>query len=368
MDRLYLNNGGSFTRSKNLLPLAASQSTSVVKSADYDKDGDIDLFIGVRVKPFSYGAPCDGYLLENQGQGIFKDASKLKAPSLANLGMITDALWTDVDQDSDEDLIVVGDWMKIQILINVKGVLVDKTEQFGLSNSAGWWNRISGKDLDGDGDQDYVVGNHGLNSRFKATVNNPITMWVNDFDRNGTIEQVICLPWGNQEYPMALRHDLVSQLPDLKKKYLKYESFKDQNITDIFSSTELKGSIKLKATELRTVVLINESTHFQIKALPIEAQFTPIYGIAIKDFDNDGKEDLALGGNQYRAKPEVGRYDAGYGLILKGDGKCNFTSLSSDSSGLFVKGEIRDMQLMTTKIENLLFVLLNGDSIKLFKY
>src|SRR5690606_20600159 len=207
-----------FTKSSQILPTARFESTSCVRAADYDNDGDLDLFVGVRVQPFVYGLPVNGYILDNDGKGNFTEVTKRVAPELSEIGMITDAVWSDIDNDGDQDLLIVGEYMPVTIFVNQDGRLSKHTDQAGLADSHGWWNRIVPADLDGDGDTDFVLGNHGLNSRFKASTDKPVRMYVNDFDQNGTIEQIICRYEGDKSYPMVLRHDLVSQIPSLKKK------------------------------------------------------------------------------------------------------------------------------------------------------
>jgi hypothetical protein len=188
-DRLYINSGnGVFEKSEHVLP-EISESTSVVRVSDYDKDGDLDLFIGTRSKLFGYGMPVNGYILENNGKGIFKNITNDIAKELIGIGMITDALWVDVDNDEDDDLIVVGEYMSVNIFINNNG----KFERTELPNLNGWWNRLKAADLDADGDIDFVVANHGLNSRFRASLSHPISTYINDFDKNGTIEQIVCM-------------------------------------------------------------------------------------------------------------------------------------------------------------------------------
>ena len=193
-------------------------------------------------------------------------------------------------------------------------------------------------------------------------------MYVNDFDQNGTVEQIICNYYGDKSYPMALRHDLVSQIPSLKKKYLKYESYKDQTITDVFTPEQLKDAIKLNVYQLQTSVLINQGEgKFTIKALPVEAQSAPMYGIAITDLDGDGQQDILLGGNLYRTKPEVGRYDASYGVYFRGDGKGNFSFVSAKESGIKIDGEVRDILRLKGKKGDLLLVSRNNSSLVAFK-
>ncbi len=368
-DRLYINDGkGNFIKSAQLLPVKALENSSTVKSADYDNDGDLDLFVGVRGQSFSHGIPMNGYILKNDGKGVFSDVTSSVAPGLLRIGLITDASWADIDGDSDMDLLVVGEYLSVKVFINEKGQLVDKTESAGLSLTKGWWNRIESADLDNDGDIDFVVANHGLNSRFRASVEKPVSMYVSDFDKNGTMEQIICTFNGDKSYPLVLRHDLMTQIPSLKKKYLKYDNFKDQTIQDIFTAEELQRAIKLEAFELGTGVLINEGNGmFVFKRLPVEAQFSVMYAIEISDFDLDGNTDILLGGNLYRVKPEAGRYDASYGVFLKGDGKGEFKSVSSLISGLMLDGEVRDFTMMKSMGKNLLMVARNNDTVLFFK-
>ncbi|HQQ83995.1 MAG TPA: VCBS repeat-containing protein, partial [Cyclobacteriaceae bacterium] len=280
IDRLYINDGkGNFSKSPQILPTTVFESTSTVAASDYDLDGDMDLFVGVRMESMLYGVAVNGYILNNDGHGKFKEVTDEVAPGLKKVGMITEGLWADVDGDKDEDLVMVGDWMAVRIFYNEKGKLTEPTTATGLEKSQGWWNSIRAADLDGDGDMDFVAGNHGLNSRFKASEAKPVTMYVNDFDQNGTIEQIICTYNGEKSYPMALRHDLVQQLPMLKKKYLKYSNYREQTITDVFTPEQMKGAITWTCNELRTSVIINQGQgRFEVRPLPMEAQFSPMYG------------------------------------------------------------------------------------------
>ena len=368
-DRLYFNDGkGHFTKSDQVLPAGVYESTSCVKSADFDKDGVMELFVGTRLKPFYYGVPVNGYILENDGKGNFTNVTDQIAPELKNVGMIRDMLWTDVDKDGDLDIILAGEWMPLKIFINEKGIFKESKDAFGNLNTSGWWNCLTAADVDKDGDIDFIAGNHGLNSRFKASEAKPVSMYVNDFDLNGSVEQIICTYDGDVSYPLALKHDLTKQLPGMEKKYPTYESYKNQKITDLFSPEQLKNTVHLDATFLETALFINDGTgHFSMKVLPAEAQFSPVFAAEIADFDNDGNPDILLGGNLYNVKPEVGRFDASFGTYLSGDGHGNFKFVPANKSGLTLEGEIRDMVEVKTSNGKILVVARNNDKPQVFK-
>jgi hypothetical protein len=369
IDRLYFNDGtGRFQKSVQTLPTAKFESTSTVQPADYDKDGDIDLFVGTRYAPQLYGIPVNAYLLRNDGTGKFTEVSKEVSPQFQAIGMITDAIWADIDGDNDPDLVVVGEYMPVTVFVNEGGTLRQNTDGAGLMGTNGWWNNIESADLDLDGDVDFVIGNHGLNSRFRAAADRPVCMYINDFDQNGTVEQIVCTFNGDKSYPMALRHDLVNQIPSLKKRYLKYESYRDQTITDIFTPEQLQGTVKLDAFVLANCIAINDGNgKFSLRQLPIEAQLSPVYGIEVGDYNGDKYPDLLLGGNLYKVKPEVGRYDASYGVLLKGDGKGGFTSVPFQNTQLRMDGEVRDIATLQTRGGDILLVSRSNDTMLTFR-
>lgn len=371
-DRLYLNDGkGNFTKSPQLFPTFSGSylSSSCVTAGDFDGDGDLDLFVGIRLIPGSYGYPCKGFILENNGKGIFKDVTAAVCPALLTAGMVTDAKWFDYDLDGKPDLVIAGDFMPIRIFHNQGGKLLETTDSAGLSKSGGWWNRLVVADINHDGYPDIIAGNLGLNSRFKASSSKPVSMYASDFNQNGMVEQIITCYNGDSAYPMALRHDLVAVLPYLKKKFLKYASYKMQTIDDILTTEQLQAAIRSDAYILSSSLLMNQGNgHFKITPLPGPAQFSAVYGIDVTDADGDGNQDIILGGNFYESKPEVGIYDASYGLLLKGNGKGDFSAVTSNASGIQIKGCIRQILPLKIKNDHYLLVGMNNDSIKVLKY
>jgi hypothetical protein len=367
-DRLYFNSsGGKLVKSDQILPANQFESTSTVKPADYDLDGDIDLFVGVRSIPIYYGLPANGFILQNDGKGNYSDVTSKIIPSLKNIGMITDAVWIDYDNDKDVDLLVVGEYMPLRIFQNNGGKFTDVSKNAGFENTSGWWNTVESADVNNDGYPDLVVGNHGLNSRFRASMKQPIELYIHDFDQNGTIEQILCQYNGDKSYPFILRHDLVLQMPILKKKYLKYNSYKNQQITDIFDKPLLASALKLQANTLETVVYLNTGKgSFTKIPLPVEAQFSPVYAISINDFDGDNQLDILLGGNLYQSKPEVGRYDASYGLYLKGNGKGDFKPILAKDSGFKLKGQARGFSMVSVNNKPVLIVANNNEQAQTF--
>jgi len=351
IDRLYRNEGkGAFVKSPQLLPGGQPASTGTVEAADVDSDGDLDLFVGLRMRPFLYGVPADAYLLINDGNGTFEDASSVRAPGFKACGLVTDAVWADLNRDGATDLVVAGEWMPLKVFLNLEGRLVEQTEEWGMQSSNGLWQSVEAVDLNADGYTDLVLGNHGWNTRLRASADKPLNMYVNDFDGNGSAEQILCVYNKEEPYPLALRHDLIEQLPSLKKQYLKYENYKNQTIEDIFSPEQLKGSVHLQVYRTGSAVAINVSGNsFQLQDLPVEAQFAPCYATLTEDYDQDGNADILMGGNFHHAKPEIGIYAASYGLMLRGDGAGGFQAVPARESGFFIRGEVRSFTRLPTE-------------------
>ncbi len=370
LDRLYFNKGNEkFEKSTQSLPVSNSfESTSTVSVADIDKDGDLDLFVGVRVIPFLYGMPGNGYILINDGKGNYSDATSSIAPQLSKVGMITDSRWVDLNQDDQLDLVIVGEWMPVMIFIQEQGEFVNKSKAYGFENSNGWYHALEVGDFNHDGKIDMVAGNHGLNSRFRATKEEPVTMYLNDFDHNGTMEQIITRYDNGISYPFVLRNDLLVQIPSLKKRFLHYDDYRSKAMTDIFTQEQLKESMVLNAYSFETAVFINNGNFFEKRILPIQAQFSPVYSILADDFNSDGNLDLLIGGNLYRAKPETGIYDGSYGLLLTGDGKGKFAPVLSTQSGVSIKGEVRAIKQINYKERKLILVGKNNDQLETLSY
>jgi len=361
-DRLYLNNGkGIFSKKENALP-PIHVSKSCVKAGDIDGDGDMDLFVGGRVVPGKYPAPPESFLLLNDGKGNFIDATNNIFPAFKNMGMITDALWMDINKDGKNDLIVVGEWMPVKVLINHDKVLKDESSNYIKFTTNGWWNKIYADDFDGDGDKDLVIGNIGLNTQFHSSEKEPLQLYYKDFDGNGSIDPVFCYYINGVSYPANSRDDLADQLPMVKKKFLEYYQYANATITDIFTSDQLKDANVLSVTEQSTLYLQNDGGKgFSKKPLPIEAQYAPVYAIISVDANKDGKKDLLLAGNNSWTRIKYGRYDANHGVLLIGDGKGNFSYVPQTRSGLNVRGDVRSiLSLKTVAAESILFGINNG--------
>jgi enediyne biosynthesis protein E4 len=344
-DYLFLNDGhGNFSESSNALPFSEFFSTSVVEPIDFDKDGDSDLLVAERFDPYFYGMGGRGYLLENDGQGVFKDVTDKYAPQLLNIGMITDLEVVDINNDGWLDIVLVGDWMPITCLSNSNGIFSNASDGLGLHNTEGWWQAVESGDFNKDGKPDFVVANHGSNSFFKATDR----MYVNDFDRNGSIEQIYCTLVDGKYYPIADKDEFLSQLPTLKKQLLYYKDYAKKSIDQLFPEPILKNSRIFEVKLLSSILLLSDSSGYKQIELPKEAQYSPVYSLLVADFDNDGIEDLMAGGNQYAVKPQFGRYDASRGWFFKGalnERKFTFHK----GIDLNVKGQIRSIESVEVK-------------------
>jgi enediyne biosynthesis protein E4 len=341
-DKLYLNNGhGSFTQ--KMLP-SLLFSKGCVKAGDIDGDGDLDLFVGGRVVPGRYPLAAPSKILVNDGKANFTDATTTIAPAFDSLGLVTDAVWIDLNHDKKKDLVVVGEWMPIKVYLSVNGHLQDASSTYIPFASNGWWNHINATDIDNDGDEDLVIGNIGTNTQFHVSEKEPISELYGDFDKNGSIDPVLCYFIQGTCYPAFSRDDLAEQLPLINKKYLTYTSYSTAKADELFTKEQMAGSKKLIANQMETVYLENAGNAFKLHHLPAEAQFSPVYSSQVADFDGDQQKDILLAGNNTFTRIKFGRYSANHGVLLLGDGKGGFTYLPQAASGLNLRGNIRSLQ------------------------
>jgi len=335
---------------------------------DFEGDGALDLFVGGRVVPWRYGINPKSTLLRNDGRGHFTDVTAKWAPELEHVGMVTDAIWRDVDGDGRADLVVVGEWMPITVFRNMGAGRLKKLTVPGLEHSEGWWNRIIAGDFDGDGRVDFVVGNLGLNGRLHASASQPAEMYVKDFDGNGSVEQILNVFNGRVSYPLTLRDELLRALPYLAPRFPSYKSYATARVTDIFTPKELEGAEhKVVHTFASSLMHNNGKGSFTLVPLPEEAQLAPVYGMLASDVDGDGRTDLLVAGNFDGFKPEIGRMSSSAGLLLRGDGKGAFTPVRSSESGFRVPGQSRDIQRLRTADGELIVVARNNDTPLVFR-
>lgn len=367
-DRLYFNDEkGNFTLNSEALPEIISSGSSVV-AADYDKDGDLDLFVGGRVVPGKYPVPAKSYILQND-KGKFKDVTQEKCPELESMGLVTAALWTDFDNDNKIDLIVVGEWMPLSFFKNTGESFENITSSSGLEDTHGWWNSLAAGDFDGDGDTDYIAGNLGLNSIYKASVNQPVRVYAKDFDKNGSIDPILTHYINGKEYPTHPRDNLTDQLNFMRGKFTTYNSYGQATIDQVLTKKELKEAYKVESEYFQSSYIENKGNgKFVIQALPIQAQLAPVYGILTNDFDGDGYLDVLISGNSYATEILTGWYDASIGLLLKGDGKGSFTPVNNRESGFFVDKDSKGIaEVNTGNDQSLILIACNSDSLKAFQ-
>lgn len=352
-DRLYINDGlGRFTHVDDRLP-ELHISTGVVLPFDYDADGDLDLFIGERFIPRDYPAPGSGFLLENEN-GQFKEVSEELAPDFSKLGLITDAITSDLNQDGNIDLLITGEWMTPKVFLNQDNGFVDHTAAYGLDSLHGWWFSIQKADFDQDGDDDFILGNLGTNYKYQASKNEPFEVYYNDFDGNGSKDIVLSYYNFGKQYPVRGKSCSTQQVPDLSNKFDTYELFAASGLNEIYEPEKLQGGLHLIASHFESVIIQNKGNKLEVNALPASAQWAPIMDMTIDDFNEDGHLDVVYGGNLYVSEIETSRADAGIGGLLIGDGKGNFKSVPADESGIYVAKDIREIEQVSVDGSNLL--------------
>ncbi|RYU96665.1 RNA-binding protein [Emticicia agri] len=364
-DRFYVNDGkGHFTLNQQAIP-AFLKSGSCIKATDYDHDGDLDLFIGGRVEPNAYPKPVSSYILRNDtanGQIKFTNVTAQVAPKLQNIGLVCDAIWSDYDNDGWQDLVMIGEWMPVTILKNNKGKLEPMPQSGALAGKFGWWTSITSGDFDNDGDIDYVAGNLGLNTLMQASDTQPVSVYAKDFNNDGFYDAIPTVYFPDdegtmKEFPYNTRDDLAKQFIQTRQRFQNYAKFSEATIDQILKPEELKDALILKANWMKSSYIENKGNgQFEVKELPIQAQFAPIYGMVTYDYDQDGNLDVLITGNDFGTELLVGRHDAFNGLLLAGDGKGNFTPTLPEGSGYYVAGDAKSLVRLKDAKGNQLFV------------
>ena len=370
-DRLYLNKGeGVFERDLKSLP-QLNYSSGKVYTLDFDLDGDLDLLVSSRLIPDNYPSAASSTLLENVSSDSdvkFIDVTKDKAPDLLNIGLVTGVSIMDINKDNKPDMLLVGEWMPLTLLINSGKEFEDKSEQYGLkSNSRAWWWSIKSGDFDADGDIDFIVGNNGLNYKYKASKEETFDVFVSDFDNNTKDDIVLSYYNNGEQFPVRGRECSSQQIPTIKQKFKNYESFSTATLVDVYSEKELDEALHYQIESFASIYLENKNGKLVARELPQEAQMSNINQILTGDYDNDGHLDALIAGNLYQSEVETPRNDAGIGLFLKGDGKGNFKSIPARQSGFYAPGDVKDMIELDFKGSPLIIVGKNQDYLQYIK-
>ena len=360
-DRIYENKGNGVLQKVNSPWISDRKfSSKALAAADVNRDGKIDLFVGERYSTFTYGVPTDGFLMINQGEGKFKQQVQ---SSLEKIGMITDASFTDLNNDEWPDLVLVGEWMPITILINENGTFVNKTKEYGLEKTVGLWNVLRLEDLNNDGKMDLIAGNHGTNTFLEPNMK----MFINDFDKNGSLEQILCVFRNQKYYPVIDKDELITQLPSLKKKIVYYADYAEKDITQILDPVQVDAAYSVSLNQLKSQVFIRNDESFKSLDLPEEIQYSPVYAISPVNIDKNGQKSLYLGGNQYLVKPQFGRYDASkawrFSFIIE-EGKLKFQTPIS----LGIEGQVRGVLPININNKNIYIFAINDDEVRFYKW
>ncbi len=364
--RLYINNGkGIFKVSEQSIP-TNQVNISVIAPTDFDNDGDLDVYVGSRSVVGTYGVNPNQLFLENDGQGNFTDVTQKRAYDLRNAGMVTDAIWVDTNSDGNKDLVTVSEWDTPKIYLN-DGKRLQKLST-DLDHYSGMWNVIKAEDLDQDGDMDFILGNQGTNTLYKASKAHPMKLWINDFDDNGTIEQITTQFYNGKDYPVHMKKELTSQMVKLKKQNLKASEYANKALDDLFSQDVLANSIVKTCNISETVIAINNGNgQYKIKALPNRVQFSCVCDVICEDVNNDGNLDLIMAGNNFEFKPQFSRLDANYGSVLLNDGNFEFSWQDYDRSGFVIGNEVKHLRKLKDKSgKKYLIAAVNDDTPKLF--
>jgi hypothetical protein len=372
-DHIYINDGkGNFTKAPSSALPSMLSSKFAIAAGDFNNDGKMDLFIGGRGMPAAFPLLSRSYVLRNDSQnGVvhFTDVTNEVCPALLQPGMVTAASWTDLDNDHYPELLIAGDWMPVLLFKNNAGKLKDVSATSGLKNLNGMWTSITAADVDGDGKTDFILGNCGYNNQFKATKDQPVTMYAADFDDNGTIDPIICYYIQGKSYPMASRDEMLDQIVSLKKKFVKYKDYADVTINDIFPKQKIQNATVYHCDELASGILYNRGNgQFSFQPLPLTAQFSKVFGVVVDDFYKNGVKDILVSGNFYAYRTSLGQCDASLGVLLKGNNAKSFEAVDAASDGCYIDGDVRAMTEVKTKNgERLIIVAKNNSAVQVLK-
>ena len=358
--RFFRNDGkGNFVLDATAFP-DCGVNVSVIIANDFNNDGSLDLFVGGRSQPKSYGINPRSFLFQNDGSGHFKDVTQPLNAAITNIGMVTGAVWADVSGDKNKELIITGEWMAPRIF-GYDGSYF-KEVQTNMNDMFGWWRSLNVADVNGDGKMDLILGNIGENFYLKPNKNNPVKVWVNDFNQNGNSDKILTRTVDGKDMPVFLKRDMQDEIPIIKKQNLQHSEYAKKSIQELFSNDLLNKSLVKQFNYASSCVAINNGNgKFTIQKLPLMAQLSSVNAIACTDVNDDGKTDIIIGGNEDNFPPQFGRLDAGFGNILLNDGKGNFTCMDCRKSGLAVRGEIRDIKEINTGKKRSLLFLRNND-------
>jgi len=367
LDRLYINDGnGNFEKQNDRLP-DLRISGSKVRACDFDKDGDMDLFVAGRHIVWSYPEPATSVLLINEN-GRFSVANNEIAADLEGLGIVNDIKWFDYNGDAWKDILVVGEWMGPTILENVNGKSLRKITDNNLASSTGWWFSVETADMDNDGDEDIIAGNLGENYKYKASQEEPFEVYYDDFDENGSKDIVLTYYNYGIQYPLRGRQCSSEQIPELKEKMPSYDLFASSDVSKVYGDYALEKALHYKATTFATTYFENQGNgQFVSHTIPKLAQLSSVNDLIINDFNEDNHQDILLAGNLYNAEVETTRNDAGFGLLLIGDGEGSFTEMTPQESGFFVPYNVKSLTLLESTVGKLIFVGVNDDALQVYK-